>query len=113
MRGEVCNSEQEICPFARLVVAKFALGCEVRPFSEQHCRWLLVPEELASGCVQFERGLVVQGVWCGVIDDNAATEIALMGAPAKTLAHLNKVVVGFLHGGRIKGYRWAPAAWYP
>ena len=27
-----------------------------------------------------------------------------MGTPAKTLDHLNKVVVGFLRGGRIKGY---------
>jgi hypothetical protein len=27
-----------------------------------------------------------------------------MGTPAKTLDQLNKVVVGFLHGGRTKGY---------
>jgi hypothetical protein len=29
-----------------------------------------------------------------------------MGTPAKTLDHLNKVVVGFLNGGRTKGYAY-------
>jgi hypothetical protein len=65
---------------------------------------LVVSEELASGCLQLERGLVVQALWYRVIDDNTATETALMGTPAKTLDQLSKVVVGFLNGGRIKGY---------
>jgi hypothetical protein len=65
---------------------------------------LVVSEELAWGCLQLERGLVAQGIWYSVTDDNTATKAPLMGTPAKTLDHLNKVVVGFLNGGRIKGY---------
>jgi hypothetical protein len=103
-RGEDCLPKQEICPIAKLGTAKIALGCWVRPLCEQHWRGLLVPDELPSRCLQHERGLVVQGVWCSVNDDNTLTETTLMGTPAKTLDHLNKVVVGFLHGGRLKGY---------
>ncbi len=84
--------------------AKIALGCGVGPLSEQRWRGLVVPEELPSGCVQLERGLVVQAIWYIVTNDHTATETALMGIPAKTLDHLNKVVVGFLNGGRTKGY---------
>ena len=65
-----------------------------------------VSEELASGCLQLERGLVVQGIGYTVTDDNTATKTLLMGTPAKTLDQLNKVVVGFLNGSRIKGYAY-------
>ena len=84
--------------------AKIALDCGVRRLSEQHWRGLVVPKELASGCLQLERGLVVRAVWYSVTDYNTATGTALMGTPAKTLDDLSKVVVGFLNGGRIKGY---------
>jgi hypothetical protein len=103
-RGKDCHHKQEIHALAALAAAKIALGCGVRPPSEQRWRGALVPEELASGWHQLERGLVVQGIWYNVADDNPATETALMGTPTKTLDHLNKIVVGFLNGGRIKGY---------
>lgn len=87
-----------------ICVAKITLGCGVRLLSGQHWRGLLVPEELTSGCLQLERGLVVRSVWYSLTDYNTATGTALMGTPAITLDNLNKVVVGFVNGGRTKGY---------
>jgi len=66
----------------------------------------LYPKSLHRDAFNSKRGLVVQGFWYNVTDDNTATKISLMGTPAKTLDHLNKVVVGFLNGGRIKGYAY-------
>jgi hypothetical protein len=83
---------------------KIALVWEGGLLSEQHWRGLVLSEELPSGCLQVKRGLVVQAIWYIVTADNAATKTLLMGNPAKTLDSLIKVVVGFLNGGRIKGY---------
>ena len=102
--GNDCHPEREIHTFAAIGAAEIALGCGVRPRSEQNWRRLLVPEELASGCLQLVQGLVVQAIWYIVTNDHTATEIALMGTPAKTLDQLSKVVVRSLTGGRKKGY---------
>ena len=67
-------------------------------------RTTLARFELASECLHVERGLVVQDICYSVKDGDAATETASMGTPAITLDNLNKVVVGFLNGGRTKGY---------
>ena len=56
------------------------------------------------GCLQLERDLVVQANWCSVTAEITAVNTPLMGTPARTLDKLNKVVVGFLNGNRIKGY---------
>ena len=63
----------------------------------------LYPKSLHRDAFNSKRGLVVQGGWYNVTDDNTATMTPLMGTPAKTLNHLNKVVVAFLNGARIKG----------
>ena len=102
--GEDCPHTQEIHALAALAAAKITLGCGIRPPSEQHWRGLVLSEELASGYIQVKRGLVVQTIWYIVTAYNTATKTPLMGTPAKTLDHLNKVVVGFLNGGRTKGY---------
>ena len=65
---------------------------------------MVLSEGLASGCLQVKRGLVVQAVWYIVTAYDAATKAPLMGTPARTLDQLNKVVVGYLNGDRVKGY---------
>jgi hypothetical protein len=65
---------------------------------------VVVSEELASGCLQVKRGLVLQAIWYIVTAYNAATKTPLMGTSARTLDKLNKVVVGFLNRDRVKGY---------
>jgi len=49
-------------------------------------------------------GLVVQRICCNVGSNNNTIGNLLMVTPAKTLDQLNKVVVGFLRGARVKGY---------
>jgi hypothetical protein len=49
-------------------------------------------------------GLAVGRICCNVGSNNSTIGNLLMVTPARTLDQLNKVVVGFLHGARIKGY---------
>jgi hypothetical protein len=92
------------CPEETNPEVKITLGWEGGLLSEQHWRGLVLSEELASGCLQVKRGLEVQAIWYIVIAYNTATKSPLMGTPARTLDQLNKVVVGFLKGNRVKGY---------
>jgi hypothetical protein len=53
-----------------------------------------------------QKGFFFEVVWDKVADDNPGTIRPLMGTPAQTPDRLNKVVVGFLNGSRVKGYAY-------
>jgi hypothetical protein len=65
---------------------------------------LVLSEKLVPRNLFLEKSFVLEHVWYNVTDDNSTTRTPLMGTPAKTPNRLNKVVVAFLNGDRIKGY---------
>ena len=86
--GEDCHPEHE----------SFALAANTSGEDWLH------HESLHRDVVNSKGNLVVQSICCNVHTNNMAKGNVPMVTPAKTLDQLNKVVVGFLHGARVKGY---------